>query len=492
MDKQPLHTRRHPILSARAGQLLSNELALRGGTPYIAHRLTRFPYEPDGSWDGNRQNGSKGRKDRAHLVNYAARIAAKINQYVFGQAIDRNGADQSFISDATLARQSISDFMTLTSTAITGFSWAWISVDRREPSVDVQTGTVRQQSVAEREARGDRVFWRLWHPADVVDWYFDGKGALVWLITEERIYLGDDPNAEGYQQRVRTLWQRGGGTRYFFKKDNNDEIERSVTFTLSAPIVPFIPVGQISAQPWWFDDVEMMQASLLNLESAHNENLFQSVYPQMVLPASLRNDAGGGAAPAQGELTRLVGLHYPIFESDVEKDITRYITPPADALKLIPEEITRRKQELFEIVGMAMNNPQSRQVASAESKRWDNLDPSAVLAQRATLLEEAETRAVQLSKLLDTSFAVYAPSYGKTFDIADVKEDFASLLELQALDLPAMARREVLRVGIKLLDKISPIPPDRRQDIEAEIDAMDLDAQPPIGSPAKPDLPAQG
>lgn len=251
---------------------------------------------------------------------------------------------------------------------------------------------------------------------------------------------------------------------------------------MSVSEVPFIAVGHPSFTPWWFDDVEGIQAALLNLESAHNENLYQAVYPQMVLPASIKNDVAGGESSKQGELTRLIGLHYPICETQEEAGITRYVTPPADAMKLLPEEITRAKLELFDVVGMAMNNPESKQVQSAESKRWDNLDPSAVLVERATMMEEAEKRVVELSNKLDNTFKVYEPSYQKSFNITDVKETFAALLELQNLDLPTLARSEVKRAGIKMLDGISPIPAERMQAIEEQIDAEDADA--PASGPA--------
>ena len=44
------------------------------------------------------------------------------------------------------------------------------------------------------------------------------------------------------------------------------------------------PSARPSATPWWFDDVERVLAALLNLDSVHGENLYQTVFPQLVLP----------------------------------------------------------------------------------------------------------------------------------------------------------------------------------------------------------------
>lgn len=478
--------RQHPILVSRAEQIALNLKLMRGGRPYIDARLTRFPYEPEASWVGNPATNAQGRKDRAFFTNYAGRVVRKISQYAFSGDVQRKGIDPVFSADATKTRVTVDGLMQEVSHSLTATRWCWLQVDRSAASVDEQTGTVRPQSIAQREARGDRIFWSLWEPTSVVDWCFDSRGDLSWLITEERLLRNEDPYKAAAYERIRTLWQPGGGERWFIGEDG--KVARRVGFTISAKIIPLIPCGRIANDPWWFDEVEMIQAALLNLESVSHENIFQTVYPQTVLPASIMSDAGGADGQAQkpGDIVKRVGLKYPICETAEENGITRYVMPDAGAIKSIPEEIQRRKRELYDIVGMAMSVPESRQVASAESKRWDHLDPEAVLRERAGDLQAIEMKAVEMSRQLDSTFPEYSPVYPSKFDISDPLADVAGLMQMSALDLPPLARRELWFASVRMLDKLAPIPDDRRKAIDDEITNSDVPEAPPLPTPPPP------
>ena len=473
----------HPILASRQTQLQYNLSVLDGGRPYIDARLERFPYEPNASWDGNVNTSAKGRKHRAFLTNYAARVANKLNQYVFDDEVKRNGIDPEFEADATKTRLTVNAVMQDVSRQLSATRWCWMSADRAAASVDAQTGTIRAQSVAEKEARGDRVFWTVWKATDVVDWCFDNAGSLLWLLTDEMLLDNANPFAPSATSRVRTLWQRGGtGVRYFFKSDS-DELARSAPFMFSSGEIPFVPCGTISSSPWWFDEAEMIQASLMNLENVHNENLFQMVYPQAVFPAELSASSGGASGDNMegSDLIRRVGLRYPIFESAETKGVTRFVTPDASGLKSIPDEIQRRKKEFFDVVGMALAVPESRQVASAESKEWDHLDIEAVLAERAAQLEAIERKMIEVSVSLDSTFAVYEPVYAREFDVTDIATDFQALLQLNNILTTPLALREVQYATVHLLEKIAPIPDDRKQEIMDEL--ASAEPTPPPQSP---------
>lgn len=483
--------RRHRIISDRAQQLAYNIDLMHGGQPYIDARLTRFPYESEASWTGNQSTGAKGRRDRAFFTNYAGRVVRKITQFAFGGEVSRDGIDPEFASDATKTMITIDGLMQDVSNMLTAARWCWLQVDRGAASVDEQTNTIRPQSVAEREARGDRIFWSLWDPLCVVDWSFSSRGDLQWLITEERILRNDDPFVEASCDWVRTLWRQGSGERWFLDEARG-KVLRKAPFTLSAPIVPFIPCGRVTHEPWWFDEVEKLQSALLNLESVSHENIFQTVYPQTVLPASVFSEGGGadGQVRTPGDIVKRVGLKYPIVESAEEKGITRYVMPPPDSMKLIPEEIQRRKRELYDVVGMAMSVPESRQVASAESKRWDHMDPEAVLKERSGLLQSIEAKAIAYSQRLDSTFKTYVPAYPMEFDMSDPKEDFRSLIELSAIEIPPLARREIQRVAVRLLDEIAPIDPARMKLILDEIDNADDPGDPLLEQPRGAAAPA--
>lgn len=472
--------RKHPIMQARESQIATNLSSIRGGKPYIEERLHRHASESEASWSGQSQvagirlSGAVGRKDRAYLPSYARRISNKIQQYVFGQPIAREGIDEDFKRDADRCGCPLQSLMAELSQTVDGAGWGWIQADR-DPLPTNEAGEQRARTVAEKEKSRDRVYWKIWNPVDVVDWCVDSAGRIVWLMTKGEVFENTDPNTEAKTHKIRTLYFPGGGIRFFLNPDNPEKVEKAEPFTNSASEVPFILVGCPSSEPIIWDDIERIQAALLNLASCHHENLVQSVFPQRVVPASLPGNIASAAGVSQSDgLQMVVGLNAPILEGPEDKGITRFIMPPADGLKSIPEEMDRLSRELFQIVGMMLAKD-TRQAESAESKAWDRLDPQAVLAARSQLLEEAEKRAIGISLQLDSGFKEYEPKYPMAFDIGDVKADFESLLSLDTMDSTETMKREKMRAATHLLGKIRPIDADTRKAIEAEIDEHDFE-----------------
>jgi hypothetical protein len=168
------------------------------------------------------------------------------------------------------------------------------------------------------------------------------------------------------------------------------------------------------------------------------------------------------------------GLQYPIIEGETGKGTTRYLQPSAQDLKAIPDDVSRLKLELYDVVGLAMNNRESKQVASADAKQWDHLDVAATLASRATILQDAERKCVVISKLLDTTFKEYEPKYSRKFDVSNPREDFAAILALDTSSLPDTARRETVRAATNTLGKIIEIDAETMAAIDTEINEMDI------------------
>lgn len=474
-------TRVHPVLQDRCWQISTNISAVKGGKPYIEARLHRHPCESDASWSGqtagiSKQPGVNGRKDRAYLPAVARRITSKICQYVFGQPIAREGIDEDFKRDADRNGRPLNDLMSDASVLLDACGWAWIQVDR-DPLPTNETGETRQRSIAEKERSRDRVYWRIWSPVDVVDWCVDSAGRIVWLMTQGEVFTNEDPAKPATCQKIRTLYIPGGGLRLFLNPDKPEVVDRIEPFTNSAKEVPFILVGVPSKEPTVFDDIERYQAALLNYASAHQENLLKTVFAQLVIPSDMPQAISSAFGAQGGETAQLVmGLGFPILESNESKGLSRYMVPPSDGLKMIPEEMNRLQRELFELVGMMLSKD-TKQAESAEAKAWDRLDPQAVLSARAQTLEESEKRAIDISLQLDSGFKKYVPVYPTAFDIGDVKADFESLLTLDALGMPDEARREMMRAGVHLLGKIRKIEPANLKVIQSEIDAHEFGAE---------------
>jgi hypothetical protein len=485
-----LMTRRHRHYAARIDQLRNNLLAIDGGRPYIDARLHRAPNESDVSWEGSGTEAIPGRRLRAYLVNDAGRVSSKIEQYLFSKDAKRDSIDKAFESDTTTTGLSVNVFWREVCTQYTGGQWVWLHADRGAPVIDPETGIPTTRTVAQREAAGDRVYWSIWPSTDVVDWCFDASGKLKWLLAADRQYINADPMVDAKDQAVRILWQRGekgqGATwaRYIENKQGGGDLIASGS--ISVQDLPWILLGIPTSKPWWFDDVEMIQCALLNIGSLNHENLVKTVFPQLVVPASMIEgleaklverigmDKGSRVTEVVREIIR--GMDRPFVESSEDNGLTRYLQPSNSELKALPEEEDRRRKQLFDIAGLALFNRESRQVQTAESKQFDHLDTASTLRNRAHLLQEAEEKLVALSKALDTSFAVYEPVWPQDFDIPNTSEDVMALTQLANFtELPGLMKRQILKAALKLLDQIEGINDEDRKAILEEIEAMTVD-----------------
>lgn len=493
---QIIASRKHRIYDSRADQICLNIKAWKGGRPYIDARLERAPNESDSSWTGPAgENG--GRKRRAHMINDAGRIVAKINQYLFANEARRENIDTKWAADVTTTGNTINQFWMSASEYFTAGQWVWLGVDRAAPQRDPETGAMRTRTVAEREKVGDRVFWSIWQATDIVDWRFDRHGNLLWLLLADETYENEDPTVEAKNCKTRTLWRAGtksAGASWTCYEQVGDKAKVKASGFISTPRVPFVLLGVPSADPWWFDDVEMIQAALLNLTSLHHENLVKTVFPQLVISETalmnLQNKLVERVGPENGaRVTQLVreiirGLEHPFIENAADNGITRYLTPSSQDLKAVPEQQDRLRRQLFDMVGLALFNRESRQVQSAESKQFDHLDTAATLRNRSLLMQEAEAKLVALSKEMDTTFDVYAPVWPTDFDVPNTSEDVASLTQLgNFADLTDGMRKRLNKTALRLMDQIDSIPAEEKQALLDEIDAMSTDAI-PIGGGA--------
>lgn len=483
-----LATRKHRIIADRLENLRINLLAYHGGHPYIEDRLCRWPSESDVDFYGstgtnqsetaflnNGKSVTHGRLQRAFLNNYARRIAVKINQYVLQTAPTRTGIDAQWGLDVTRTGMSINQFMAEVSAMLTVCRWCWIGIDR--------PATQGVRSKADVQASGDRVYWQIYDPTEVVDWSVDSRGKLAWLMVERQEYQNADPRAEPSTTAVRYLYLPGKTIRMEF-----DEKKENVTETPMEgfPEIPFTLVGIPNASPWWFDDVERIQRSIMDLHSSLDTSIFKTVYPVLVIPQSFADSLKSDKIDAE-QARRKIGTGNPIIESTDDKGITRWLTGTATDLAFIRTEIDRRQNDLYDIVGLAMKMPESRQVASAEAKAWDHLDTEAVLSAVATTLEEAENRCIEMSaKIGGPIFTPYKVAYAKTFDLSDFATDIKSVVEANTLNLPPEAEKMFTKAVIRSAGKRFNIPDAEVKTVQAAVDAYEPPEPPAYTPPAQP------
>lgn len=468
-----LSTRQHWIMKARQGQMHLNGLAAHGGRPYVEERLWRAPNETDVSWNGDPSAHIAGRLDRTACVDDAMRVANKINQYIFKTPAVRDGADEAFAANCTGDGETINAFMQRVNLSITYGKWCWVQVDRAPKTAD--------ETLADKKP----VRLILWDAEDVSDWCIDASGAIQWLIVRSRIYDNRDPRNNASEGFLYTLYEMIDGRVYITEEvANGCKIEMADLRTQQElpglARIPFVLIGKPSEKAWWFDGVENLQAQVLNLDSMHNETLTETVYPQLVVPTSLADSLevklaekkidGKKVVSLIRELT--VGRKIPILESGEDKGITRYITPDGD-LKMLTDEATRKRNLLFDMAGLAMFNRETRKVQTAESKAFDQLDTNSTLGNRATLLQEAETKIVDMIKVFDASFKGWEPKYETEFDVVDVVALGQALnLAANAPDKTPLVKKICAKINVRILKELSNgIVPD--DEFEAALDEIE-------------------
>ena len=457
--------REKPAYAARKDQLSINMLCLEGGRPYVNARLSRFAGETQIDWiGGQRPDGScsTGRLQQTHAFPHLGRIAGKVNQYVFQVPPKREGADEDVIKDITRDGKSVNDLMRTVSDYVFAGKWCWIGVD-----APARKENGEQYTQAEKEAKKIRPYWQVYNALDVLDWKFDETGELLWLKSQRIEYDDVLPTSQPKPYRVISLWLRGTVIEYkvIEKKDRRysgnkkitvEKTEIELTNDKGQPMtsVPFVLVGDPSAKPIAFDDLESINRTIMDLGSVDRANIFNSVYAQLTLPASLmtrmQSDSYTSNADEIGKL--VIGMKYPIL-LEKEDPTPQYIMPDASSLKVIPERLTELKRDLFQVVGLALEQ-ESRQVASAEAKAWDFLDVSAVMKSRAEMLQDAETKAVALSQEWDSGYQVWEPVYNTDFDIGNFKDEIAAIVSAGNMNLPESVIKMLVKKLVDRTDRI--------------------------------------
>ena len=476
-----ISSRNHPVFSARSRQLDLNRLAAKGGRPYIEARLWRAPNETDTQWAGDRKEGIVGRRERSALVNDAGRIVSKIRQYIFKKPPERHGVNDVFAANCAGEGVGIDEFMGQLCDAMTTGQWCWIQVDSTPPAVDTATGALIPQTLENKPT----VFWRLWESCSVPDWCIDDGGVLRWIIVRTWLYDNSNPFAEARKVKISTLF-------YISPEDGDVYVTDEASEAVGIPLrtnerlpglqrIPFVLVGKPSMDAWWFDDVENIQAQVMNYDSMHNETLTDAVYPQLVVPMALLNTLQTNLDVEKLDSEQLIvlqrelikGRKNPFYEDGESKGTTRYIQPAGGDLKMLTEEQDRKRKLLFDMAGLALFNRETRQVQTAESKSFDQLDTNATLGNRALILQRAEEQAVELSVYYDSTFAKYAPVYNTKFDVVDVAALSQTVQTLSQLpNITPRMRRVILKSAMRVVLEVGGVSAEEYDAIVAEIDAL--------------------
>ena len=446
IDPRALETlfhRRHleySMLEARWKRSLD---AYSGGANYIEKALIRHVSEIDLEFAE--------RKMRAYYFNYPRAIARRITQYILGTEPTRYHADPDLVEDWSRTGLRANEVMRQLSTLLNVFGRAFLLVE--SPRFNGRP-TIRQA-----KAEKLRPYVRCVSPLNVVDWGFGSDGRFSWALLKENYREQDDPLKPAVtKSRIRLLEKFSW---HLFEEDENGvhEIACGENPTGAVPLVQVEePDGFGIAANHWFEDVVRISEAILNNESEAQMNVLKQMYGLLVVSDSFARGARKRSGDdSSGSFSATVARSAAIIESVEERGISRFISPSGVASSVIREENIKLKQELFDVVGLAMQGRNSEN-HTAESKEWDFQHVKFFLADRADLLEEAEQKAWQLIHQFDRDIPVPEVVYNRNFAVRDLEKSISGLLQLSQLDSGREFRRAIRNTAVEMLDELAALP----------------------------------
>lgn len=458
---------RHPEYSAHQRDWERARDAYSGGFDYIRQALIRHVSEIPIEFEE--------RLRRAYYFNYPRNIAQRITQYALAVDPVRTGADSALVEDWSRSGLRTNEVMRQVSTLLNVYGRAWLFVG--SPSFD---GPVDRER-AERERL--RPYCVALSPLSVLDWAYGPDRRLVWAKIEELHTYDWDPDVvRRTVHRVR-LWTRDKWRLY---DPLTGAITEGVNPTGVIPLVELIePDGFGIEANHWFEDVVRISDAILNNESEAQMNVVKQMFGMLVVSEAFAR--GASKVPVRkndeetGSFAAVVARSAALIESVEEKGISRYISPSGVETSTIRAENANLKQELFDVVGLAIQS-RSKEAQTAESKAWDFQNVTQFLTNRADLLEQAELRAWAIMNLWDSAVPVPEVTYNRKFAVRDLERNIAGLLQLSNIpDAGIEFRKAALGVAVELLDAIGSIPDDRKQALLDEIENLQPAPVPEFG-----------
>ena len=220
----------------------------------------------------------------------------------------------------------------------------------------------------------------------------------------------------------------------------------------------------------WFEDVVRISEAIMNNESEAQMNTVKQMFGMLVVSDSFARSAKK-LADRSGKpenFSATVARSAAIIEAVDEKGISRYISPSGVATDTIRAENRYLKQELYDVVGLAVQG-NTREGQSSESKAWDFQNVAQFLSARADLLEQAELDAWKLMRRYDLDLSIPHVRYNRRFAVNDLAAGIAGLLQLSEIPAGDAYRRAIGKSAVEMLSSISSVTPAEKDDIINDI-----------------------
>jgi len=479
--------RRHPLYDEMLSHWMFLEQTYEGGREWFKENVFRYIKEGDTEF-GDRLN-------RAYRFNHSREVVDLLNKYLFKQNITRN------IEDAPDSVKRFWERSTRNGLGITDLS-RQVS---KKSSIKGRIGIV-----VDNEVRGDgplvskadetkaevRTYAYVVGPEQLLDYAFDDKGSLEWVLIREIVRDAADPfTSSGDEEYQYRLWTKADWSLYKeFKEGRRKVVKLIGSGNHDLGVVPVILADNIITDETYdsaslINDIAYLDRAVANYLSNLDAIIQDQTFSQLAMPAQ-------NVMPGEDNYNKLLDMGTKrIFLYDGEGGGQPfYLSPDPKQAQMILAVINKIINEIYHTVGLAgertkQDNALGIDNSSGVAKAYDFERVNALLAAKADSLEVVENKLVELVARWNGEYKEdmgNLVSYPDTFDTRGLYDEFDIAARLMLIDAPKLVRQQQMET---VLDKLFPqLKKELREKMSSELKEWPADpeelADPATGKPA--------
>jgi hypothetical protein len=446
-----LIARRHPEYACNVDHWRFIEQTYEGGREWFADNVFRYIKEGDKEYND--------RLARAYRFNHTKEVVDLLNKYLFKQAITRNTEDapdcvKQFWLKSTRNGLGIQDFARQIASRTSRQGRIGIVIDN--------TKTDAVQTKAEERAAGVMTYAYLVGPEQLLDYSYDGMGALNWALIQETARDDADPmtSSGAVLQRFR-LWTKMDWRLFELQgKGKKMKVVQIGEGNHQLGVVPVILADHVISDelyvaPSMIDDIAYLDRAVGNYLSNLDAIIQDQTFSQLAMPAQ-------GMMPGDDNYTKMMEMGTKrIFLYDGEGGEPKYISPDPKQAQMILAVIHKIINEIYHTVGLAgertkQDNSLGIDNSSGVAKAYDFERVNALLAAKADSLQSIENKIAALVALWngeplsdDKQFVTYPDD----FDTRGLYDEFDIAARLSLIEAPDSLRQEQMKA---VIDKLFP------------------------------------
>lgn len=447
-----LIARRHPEYDENVNHWHFIEETYEGGREWFDTNVFRYIKEGDKEFND--------RLARAYRFNHTKEVVDLLNKYLFKQAITRN------VDDAPECVKQFWLRSTRNGLGIQDFARQVASRTSRQGRIGIVIDNTAADGIttkADEKAAGVVTYAYLVGPEQLLDYSYDGMGALNWALIQETARDDADPlsSSGAIMQRFR-LWTKMEWRLFELQgKGKKQKVVQIAAGNHDLGVVPVILADHVISDelyvaPSMIDDIAYLDRAVANYLSNLDAIIQDQTFSQLAMPAQ-------GMMPGDDNYTKMMEMGTKrIFLYDGEGGAEpKYISPDPKQAQMILAVIHKIINEIYHTVGLAgertkQDNSLGIDNSSGVAKAYDFERVNALLAAKADSLQSIENKVAALvalwngEKLADDQQFV---TYPDDFDTRGLYDEFDIAARLSLIEAPDSLRQEQMKA---VIDKLFP------------------------------------